>query len=168
MKNLRNSDWRWLILRMLVLSKNWLWVHCVLFGYPMLNSVLDEGCCWSSSPYSRGRRDHVKEREMDSARLVLNSYSIRILFWLYLIKVTRRSLATSMSYNPVEIPSVELWIAHNHLFSYHLSFHFSPFLLQVKLEQTQKGKEEMIDYPKDQNWSLPWISGWPVRLHHAI
>ena len=35
---------------------------CVPSSYPVPNPVLDEGCCTSSSPYSRGRRDHDKER----------------------------------------------------------------------------------------------------------
>ena len=52
----------------------------VLSGYPMPNPVLDEGCCRRSSPYSRGCRDHDKERQMDSTRLVLNSYSLRHVF----------------------------------------------------------------------------------------
>ena len=43
----------------------------------MLNPDLDERCCSSSSPYSRGRRDHGEERQMDSARLVPNPYSFQ-------------------------------------------------------------------------------------------
>ena len=141
MKNLRSSDRRWLILRMLVLSMNWLWVHCVLSGYPMPNPVLDEGCCRRSSPYSRGCRDHDKERQMDSTRLVLNSYSFRHVFWLYFTQVTRRSLATSMSYNPVEIQTVELWIAHNHLFFVPSFISFLTISIKLNWNRNKKGRK---------------------------
>ena len=78
MSNSRSFNKLWLILRKLVLSNNWQWVHRIVSSYLILNPFLDEGRCSSSSPYPWGRRDHAEKGQVDSARLVTNSYSFQI------------------------------------------------------------------------------------------